>query len=375
MKIDNVLVVHKRSEYEHYSQEERDPRFLQLLGEDHFTVHDLRKKHLEHREAVERVGAALEQLRITARFVLRPEFRDTHGYDLVVALGGDGTFLDVSHHVRDVPMLGVNSTPSTSVGAYCGATSRTFLEIITAIRQGRLEPTSLARLSLVLNGHPIIEPVLNEALIAAQTPADTSRYVLEVLRKKEHQKSSGLYISTASGSTAVTRAAGGKPLPWASKVVQFVVREPYHEPGSKYTLLRGQVPPKSGMRVHSKMRNGMIYVDGPLVRFRFDFGDELVISPDSVPLRVFGIGGGAPKPSRAATGPVARKTAPVTKPAIKPATASAAKRPVAALKKAKKSATPKRAAKAAKPAKAAKAKKSERPVKAAKGKKLKKGKR
>ena len=281
---------------------------------------------MEHREAVERVGATLEQMRIAARFVLRNEFRDTHGYDLVIALGGDGTFLDVSHHVREVPVLGVNSTPSTSNGAFCGATAKTFPEVMTAIRQGRMEPMSLGRLSLVLNGHPIIEPVLNEALIAAQTPADTSRYVLEVLRKKEHQKSSGVYVSTSSGSTSVTRAAGGKALPWTSKVVQFVVREPIYEPGTKYTLLKGQVPPKSGMRIHSKMRNGMIYIDGPLVRFRFDFGDELVISPDALPLRVFGIGARTPKARRATSAPAARMASPTPKPAAKKTAMPAAKK-------------------------------------------------
>ena len=41
MKIQNVLVVHKRTTYEMYVEEERNPRILQLLAESHFTVHDI----------------------------------------------------------------------------------------------------------------------------------------------------------------------------------------------------------------------------------------------------------------------------------------------------------------------------------------------
>jgi NAD+ kinase len=247
------------------------------------------KGHQEHRETMERVGKALEELRVTNRFVRRADLRDTIEHDLVIAVGGDGTFLDTSHHVRERPMLGVNSSPTSSVGVFCGATAKTFKQVMTDLLRGKLKPLLLNRMSLLLNGNAIIEPALNEALICAQNPASTARYVVEIGKKREHHKSSGLYIGPAAGSTAVIRAAGGQVLPLESKKVQFVVREPYRGPGSKITFLKGFVPPKSGLNVYSKMRHGMIYIDGAHVRYRFDFGDTLHVIPEYVPLSVYGL--------------------------------------------------------------------------------------
>lgn len=289
MNLEKVLVVTKRSNYERYCEQDRDPRILQLFSQNHFTIQDLRKSHQEHRETLDKLGTAFEQLGVRATFIRRSELRDTRGFELVITVGGDGTFLAVSHHVRDIPMLGINSSPSRSTGVFCAATAKTLKTTLDTLRKGKLKAETLNRIGLVLNGHPVVEPVLNEALICAQIPAATARYVLEVQRKKEHHKSSGVYVGPAAGSTAAIRAAGGQILPLTSTKVQFVVREPYSEPGTKLGLVKGLVPPKSGIRIHSKMRNGMIYIDGAHVRRRFDFGDELQVVPDGTPLVVYGI--------------------------------------------------------------------------------------
>jgi len=105
------------------------------------------------------------------------------------------------------------------------------------------------------------------------------------------------------------RAAGGDRLALDSKTVQWVVRENYAEPGTKQTLLKGVVPPKAGIRIHSKMHNGMVYLDGAGVRYRFDFGDELQVLPEYVPLEVYGLGKTRPrKPSASKTSTAKKKT-------------------------------------------------------------------
>jgi NAD+ kinase len=289
MNVQSVLVVYKRSAYEVYCEEERNPRILHLVAGQHFTVHDLLRSHQEHREAMERVGRALEELHISYRFVRRAEPHDTVPHDLLITVGGDGTFLEASHYVRDKPMLGVNSSPSQSVGIFCGATAKTFKGILADVLADRLKPLSLNRLGLLLNGNAIVEPVLNEALICAQNPAITARYVVEIGRKKEHHKSSGLYVGPAAGSTAVIRSAGGQVLPLTSRKVQYVVREPYRGPGNKLTLLRGMVPARGGFKVYSKMHNGIVYIDGAHVRYRFDFGDEIQVQTELLPLQVYAI--------------------------------------------------------------------------------------
>lgn len=288
MKLESVLVVYKRSAYEVHCEEERDPRILQLVAEDHFTVQDMFKAHVEHRETVERVGTALEELKLAHRFVRRTDLRDTLQHDLVVTVGGDGTFLDASHHVRDKPMLGVNSAPSQSVGVFCGAHARNVKAVLAQVVSGKLQPVALNRCALLLNGNAIVEPVLNEVLVCAQNPAMTARYVIESGKRREHHKSSGVYIGPAAGSSASMRAAGAELLPLTSKKVQWVVREPYRDGGPRLGLVRGVVP-KTGFAVWSKMRTGMIYVDGAHVRYRFDFGDRIELLTEFLPLPVLGI--------------------------------------------------------------------------------------
>ena len=65
--------------------------------------------------------------------------------------------------------------------------------------------------------------------------------------------------------------------------------QPWSREG-KLGLLRGPVPPKAGLTIWSKMRNGMVYIDGAHVRYRFDFGDEIRVVPEAQPLLVYGVG-------------------------------------------------------------------------------------
>ena len=73
-----------------------------------------------------------------------------------------------------------------------------------------------------LNGESLHDRVLNEALFCHASPAATSRYILRVARADgaepdvladEEQKSSGLWVGPAAGSTAAQRSAGGSVLP------------------------------------------------------------------------------------------------------------------------------------------------------------------
>ena len=164
MDLDNVLVYHKRSAYDIYCEQDRDPRILRLLAENHFTIQDLRKGHTEHRETMEKLGSALESLKIKATFVRRAEMHDVGQNDMVITVGGDGTFLEASHQVRDTPMLGLNSAPSLSVGVFCAATSKTIAKVLAGIRKGTIKALQLNRMGVILNGTVLQEPVLNLVL-------------------------------------------------------------------------------------------------------------------------------------------------------------------------------------------------------------------
>ena len=68
----------------------------------------------------------------------------TEQFNLVFTFGGDGTLLAASHAVSGVPILGVNSAPSHSVGFFCGAQSGGADKAICAAMRGTLAAPSLA---------------------------------------------------------------------------------------------------------------------------------------------------------------------------------------------------------------------------------------
>src|SRR6185436_3893799 len=105
--------------------------------------------------------------------------------------------------------------------------------------EGKLRPSLLSRMRVSLNGKTLHARVLNEALFCHASPAATSRYILGLNRKgkatgKEDQRSSGIWIGPAAGSTAAQRSSGGKILPLTSKHIQYVVREPYTPAGGHF---------------------------------------------------------------------------------------------------------------------------------------------
>jgi NAD+ kinase len=124
MRFGRVLVVTKRSAYEIYAGDRRNGRFSSFVRAGDAKVLALRESHDEHYRTLEAVEKALGERGATCDQLPRGQrFKDT-AYDLVVAVGGDGTFMTAAHRVRAVPLLGVNSDPKDSVGFFCGAPGR-----------------------------------------------------------------------------------------------------------------------------------------------------------------------------------------------------------------------------------------------------------
>jgi len=96
--------------------------------------------------------------------------------DLIVSVGGDGTFLKAVHAIPDTcdtPVLGVNSSPSTSYGYYCAALEESFPQVLDSFMSGGITPTPVWRVQVVINGVAAQPLILNDALFAGRQPADT----------------------------------------------------------------------------------------------------------------------------------------------------------------------------------------------------------
>ena len=269
--------------------------FNQVLGEDHAESgrhtsfwDEVVASHRSHEASLQRTIEVLAELNWTFDTVNREDFRGPDGYDLVITAGGDGTVLSASHRTLGVPLLGVNSDPERSVGYFCATDAAGLADILKAFESNQVPAYVLHRLRIEIDGEEVGPPVLNDVLVANENPAATSRYALIAGTRMEHHRSSGMWISTAAGSTAGIRSAGGAVLPLEVPLLQYLVREPVVSPLSHYELLRGVRELGEGIRVVSEMSHGYAYIDGPYEAIPFGLGAEMRVSAHE-PLRIMGL--------------------------------------------------------------------------------------
>lgn len=287
--MERALVVVKRSTVARAEQPGPvgTTRIRQLLEEEDTSVADLRASHEEHTVSL----AAVREL-LTARgvdFEERTELpkEQVRGFDMVVAVGGDGMVLGVSHAVRDeTPVLGVNSAPSFSVGYLSGCTAAGLNETLDAFEDGALDPLEVQRLQLEVGGEVKAEPVLNDLLFCADNPAMMSRYVLIWPDGKEVQRSSGVWISTPAGSTSALTSAGGPILPLTAKQFAFLVREPYAPPGASVRYRSAVLSEAQTFAIECRTLDASVFVDGTHRRHSIAFGECVKISLHPQPLRL-----------------------------------------------------------------------------------------
>jgi NAD+ kinase len=167
----HVCVVLKRTSFHKWVEEDKDSRVTALLAADDEAVARLRPSHREHLATIEEVRAALAELDAKASWHDRAsDFRADEACDLVVTVGGDGTLLAASHGIGPgIPLLGVNSAPSHSVGFFCAARKGSVREALAAALEGTLRRTELTRMRVEVAGKLAHDRVLNEALCSVSS--------------------------------------------------------------------------------------------------------------------------------------------------------------------------------------------------------------
>lgn len=285
-----VALMVKRTAYD-LAKEQPDDRLHSLLEKGDPTVAYVVAAHEEHVATVAEVKAALHELGANVTRIRKRNERFVDAdYDLVITVGGDGTLLRTSHGVGAIPILAINSAPSFSVGFFCGARKDgSILKTVRAALRGKLPCATLTRMQVSLNGEVMHQRVLNDALFCHQSPAATSRYIVEYAGVVEEQKSSGFWIGPAAGSTAAQRSAGGSVLPLSSKSLQCVVRELYTPSGEERCLEIFVVKAGTELIVRSKSRRMRMYLDGPDCMLKVGLGDVATFSQSPEPLNLVGV--------------------------------------------------------------------------------------
>ncbi|KAL8167617.1 hypothetical protein V2J09_009116 [Rumex salicifolius] len=272
-------------------------------------------KHVEDRLQVHKEAIAFCKDVLKRKLIDWEPLSDTeipksvHNVDLVVRVGGDGTLLQASRFIDDsVPILGLNSDPTQlkeveklsnefdparSTGYLCAATVENFERVLDDILAKRRAPSELSRMSISINSKLVWSPALNDVLIAHPSPAAVSRFSFRVKKGGEAQtalldsRSSGLRVSTATGSTAAMLSAGGLVMPVLSRELQYMVRESISATASDSRLLHGFIKDDETMETTWASHEGAVYIDGSNLVFPLRQGDVVHISLNAPFLRVF----------------------------------------------------------------------------------------
>jgi len=266
------LLVYKDSTLDHrYRREGERQRYLDAAHDPVFSP--LVSGHHAHRQAMARIEAVLRTLPVEVDRVLRGQAFADEPYDLVLAAGGDGTLLDAAAYVHRRPLLGVNTSPGTSVGHFCCCTAEELEPYLRDFSGGRVVVREYYRLRVILNGVPLERLVLNDVLYAHNHPAGMTSFTLERGGVTSQFKSSGMWIATAAGSTAGIRSAGGQELEAGSGSFEYLVREPYQ--GTAATM--GILHTDERLHLLNRTFDTSLFIDGTRCTVPLEFGDRVEV--------------------------------------------------------------------------------------------------
>ena len=190
--------------------------------------------------------------------------------DLIIVIGGDGTFLRTAQKIFDqTPVLSVSSDTKYNEAFYSRATPEDFCEKFEKILKNRFRITKLHRLEAKINGKKIKTLAVNEIFIGNSKPYHTSRYVLGIKNKKEFQKSSGIIITTNSGNSGWARSASKKEFKIPKNCFGYIVREAYFGKLTKPKLLQGTLKSGEVLGITSEMHEGILVMDSSYEEHKF----------------------------------------------------------------------------------------------------------
>jgi len=282
-----VVVVRKTTPIEQL-RTRQDRKLARALDNGDPLGRRVQRAHDEHVQTALTVEAVLAARGLDFQFVSHFGRRHAAWADLVVTVGGDGTFLRASHSIDagpehdGTPMLGVNSAAGSSLGYFCAAGEGDFAEVLRQIQDGELRSRGLWRLAVEVNGKPLRDLALNDVLMAHRVPAETSRYTLRSDGREQDQKSSGIWVATAAGSTAAIRSAGGVVQDIDKRQLQFRARELMQWAVKGEPIVGGLLP--DGLEIVSRMSTGMLFIDGGHKKVSFGFGDRIVMRSTARPM-------------------------------------------------------------------------------------------
>ncbi len=262
---------------------------------DHYEKMGLKDKkwssHLDQMNSFNKLEAFLNYPKVLEGEPLQKA--DLCGMQLVIILGGDGYFSYVSHYIDDQLVIGVKADPKKSSAVLYELDVDDFINFYPMLLQGNFTIANWTRLRAVINAKPIKELSLSDIFVGARLSVDMSRYVIYYKGVQEEQKTSGILVSTGTGSTGwwkklnLTQQRRMGTFARTSRTARFVVRD---EPSSRlsgYKIVSGKIKPDEVLKIRSLVDDGVVSPDSySSLMYPFPAGDTVEISISDNPLRV-----------------------------------------------------------------------------------------
>lgn len=234
----------------------------------------------EQKSTLELVKQILKKYKINFKIVNRDKLKKKQfkNIGLVIAVGGDGTFLRAAQFVDNQLMFGVNAEPKDKEGFLMKSNKNDFERKFKKIMKNKFQIKKLPRLVAYINNKKIETFALNEFYIGSRKSYHAAKYAIHIDGKKERQKSSGILVSTPIGSYAWAKSCCNKTLPLNSKNYQLVVREPYEGKIFKnYRFKYAILNENQKIRIISEMLDGILIADSVSKEYSFKNGSRAMV--------------------------------------------------------------------------------------------------
>ena len=277
----NVLVVKKSTNLDIHGKNIEAAVKAGLLAQDE--ISSLEMEHEQHLKCLDDLRVELKAKKIKFDETGREEDLPNTDYDFYISVGGDGTLLSVGQYLESGGNIAGITSTDISIGHLCAIKRTQVAKFVEALASNRLPMQSISRMRAkvvrITGKTEISPPVINDILYTHGHPAGMSRYRLSLDGKFEEQRSSGIWISTAVGSTAAMKAAGGIPLNFDSRDFQFCVRERYDRKSGaqKEEQLNHAVfnPEKVNFMILNRSVQAILAMDGQRSVIELEFGDKI----------------------------------------------------------------------------------------------------
>jgi len=214
------------------------------------------------------------------------------GKDLVVSVGDPGLFVNLAKYVGEQPVISVNpdSKRYTSVLASCETND--FSGLLHDTLNDKFETESLTMAEAKTDDGQIMY-ALNDFFIGQKTHV-SARYMVNYECVRERQSSSGIIVSTGTGSTGwlTSIVKGAEKISYGESKITvpfnrnanyliFAVREPFPSKITETNIVYGVITQESSLKITSNMpENGVIFSDGVESDYiNFSAGLSVVIIP------------------------------------------------------------------------------------------------